>query len=56
MKKRIIDSLIVLTLLALMTPAAMANGGLVKVPDVGSTSALMCMALAGLATLRRYMR
>jgi hypothetical protein len=51
--KRVLDTAILMTLLAAVTQTASAS---VTLPDAGSTSLLMVVACAGLASVRRFMR
>ena len=55
MNKRILDLLMVLTLLGAFTQAASASVTL-PVPDAGSTSAMLGLAFVGLASVRRFIR
>jgi len=52
--KRLITTLFVATLFAGISGVAQAS--VVSLPDAGSTSSLIVMALGGLAILRRYVR
>ena len=52
--KTILNALTVLTLVSLMTGTASAQR--IDLPDAGSTSALMLLALGGLTALRRFVR
>ncbi len=52
--KKILTSLIVLTIVALMSGVALATPA--SVPDAGSTSALLTLGLGGLTVLRRFVR
>jgi hypothetical protein len=52
--KRVLDSAILITLLAALTQTASAKGK--PLPDAGSTAALMGIACAGLAIIRRFRR
>ncbi len=45
-----------LTLFVALTGSAHAINNIVSVPDAGTTSALMGIALAGLAIVRRFVR
>jgi hypothetical protein len=54
--KKIITSIMALTLFVALTGVAQANLVTNNVPDAGTTSALMGMALAGLAVVRRFVR
>jgi hypothetical protein len=53
--KKIITSIMALTLFVALTGSAHAIN-IVSVPDAGTTSALMGIALAGLAIVRRFVR
>ncbi len=52
--KTILNLLTGLTLVSLMTATASAQR--IDVPDAGTTSALMMLALGGLTVLRRFVR
>jgi hypothetical protein len=53
--KKIITSAMILALFGALTGVAQA-GISINVPDAGSTSALMGIAFAGLAVIRRFIR
>lgn len=52
--KKTLNILIALTVVALMSGVAQATP--VTVPDVGSTTPLLALALGGLTILRRFVR
>ena len=54
--KKIITSIMALALFVALTGAAQATPVTNNIPDAGTTSALMGMALAGLAVVRRFVR
>ena len=54
--KKIITSVIALAMFVALTGVAHADGVVTPVPDAGTTSALMGVALAGLAIVRRFIR
>jgi hypothetical protein len=54
--KKIITSTMALTLFVALTGSAQAINVIANIPDAGTTSALMGIALAGLAIVRRFVR
>jgi len=54
--KNILNLLILLTLGALMSGVALAAPPVGSVPDAGTTSSLLAIALGGLTLLRRFVR
>lgn len=56
MKKQIVNIALFLAVLTALTQSAFANVPPRTVPDAGSASALLGLAVGGLAMLRRYVR
>ena len=54
--KKITTSIIALAMFVALTGVAQANPVTNNVPDAGTTSSLMGIALAGLAIVRRFIR
>jgi len=54
--KKIIISIIAVTIFVSLTGAVQAGQVTGRVPDAGTTSSLMGIALAGLAIVRRFIR